>query len=86
MPDEPQPENEAPRQYVWPWYLLGFLGLGAAITGIWMAGMAWPRHERLFIVIGLLVLIFWLIGANVLAKRRLDEHRAEQDRGDDSKQ
>ena len=77
-----EPENDPPRKYVWPWYLLGFLGLGGAITFIWMLGMAWPQHERLFMQLGFVVLVVWLIGANIVMKRRFDEHRARRDADD----
>ena len=69
--------DEAPR-YVWPWYMLAFLGLGGSITGIWMAGMAWPEYEKIFFAAGLTVLFIWIIGANIVAKRKLKEYREKQ--------
>ena len=85
MPAEEEPIKDEVRRYVWPRYMLAFLGLGVSITCIWMAGMAWPKYEREFFAAGLIVLFIWIIGANIVVKRKFNEYRLKTGGAEHSK-
>ncbi len=85
MPEEEEPIKDEVRRYIWPLYMLAFLGLGGAITCIWMAGMAWPKYEQEFFTAGLIVLLVWVIGANIVVKRKFNEYRLKTRGGEHSK-